>query len=199
VARIENSVVVLLAAGLSRRYGAVGKLVADFRGKPLAQHAGETIGALPFAKAIAVCRTGDDDLANLLSGLGFEVVRNPDTARGQASSLALGVEAAGQPEALVVCLADMPLVTGGHLRTLVERVMPGGIVASVAGPREHPTPPAAFSREYLPELLRIEGDKGARHLLQIAERIVAPEETLADFDTPEDFRRQSRPILPGDQ
>lgn len=188
MAKLEHSAVVLLAAGLSRRYGAVGKLVADFRGKPLARHAAETIAALPFGQRIAVCRTGDDDLAEMFRGLGFTVVRNPDTARGQASSLALGVEAAGQPEALLVCLADMPLVTAEHLRVLVERVTPGGIVASVAGPREHPTPPAAFAREYLPELLRIEGDKGARHLLQIAERVVAPEGTLRDFDTPEDFR-----------
>ena len=190
MARLENTAAVLLAAGLSRRYGPVGKLVADFRGKPLARHAGETVGALPFGQRIAVCRTGDDDLAALLSGLGFTVVRNRDTARGMASSLALGVEAAaaGKPEALLVCLADMPLVTGTHLRTLVERVMPGGLVASVAGPREVPTPPAAFAREYLPELLRIEGDKGARHLLQIADRVLAPDGTLKDFDTPEDFR-----------
>lgn len=191
MARLEDSVVVLLAAGLSRRYGAVGKLVADFRGQPLAQHAATTIAALPFSRRIAVCRTGDDDLTEMLAGLGFEVVRNPDTARGMGSSLAMGVEAAGAPEALVVCLADMPLVDGGHIRTLVERVTPGGIVASVEDERGAPTPPAAFSREYLPELLRLEGDKGARHLLQIAERVVAPEGTLRDFDTPEDFRGQA--------
>lgn len=189
MARIENSVVVLLAAGLSRRYGTVGKLVADFRGRPLALHAAETIGALPFARRIAVCRAGDDDLAGLLEEAGFSVVRNPDTARGLASSLAIGVEAAGQPEALLICLADMPMIDAGHLRTLLDRLTPGGIVASVDGPNGAPTPPAAFSREHLPELLRIEGDKGARHLLQIAERVVAPATTLADFDTPEDFRR----------
>jgi molybdenum cofactor cytidylyltransferase len=189
VARIENSAVVLLAAGLSRRYGAVGKLVADFQGKPLARHVAETLGSLPFAHRIVVCRAGDDDLAAMLAGLGFTVARNPDTTRGQASSLAIGVEAAGQPEALMVCLADMPLVTAAHLRVLIKRVTPGGIVASVAGEREEPTPPAAFAREYLPELLRLEGDKGARQLLQIAERVVAPAGTLRDFDTPEDFRR----------
>jgi molybdenum cofactor cytidylyltransferase len=189
VAKLEQSAAVLLAAGLSRRYGAVGKLVADFRGKPLARHAAETIGALPFSRRVAVCRTGDDDVAGMFEELGFSVVRNPDTARGMGSSLALGVEAAGRPEALLVGLADMPLVTAEHLRVLVERVTPGGIVASVTGPRETPTPPAAFAREYLPELLRTEGDKGARHLLQIAERVVAPQGTLADFDTPEDFRR----------
>src|SRR5690606_29186560 len=95
MAKLENSAAVLLAAGLSRRYGAVGKLVADFQGKPLARHAAETLCALPLARRIAVCRAGDDDLAAMLSGLGFTVVRNPDTARGMASSLALGVEAAG--------------------------------------------------------------------------------------------------------
>ena len=189
MARLEDTSVVLLAAGLSRRYGAAGKLVADFHGHPLAWHAAAAIASLPFARRIAVCRSGDDDLAAMFEGLGWSVVRNPDTARGQASSLALGVEAAGQPEALLVCLADMPLVTPEHLRAVVEQVVPGGVVASVAETGAPPTPPAAFSREYLPALLRIEGDTGARQLLRLAERIVAPEGSLRDFDTPEDFRR----------
>jgi molybdenum cofactor cytidylyltransferase len=189
VATVQNTTLVLLAAGLSRRYGTASKLVAAYRGKPLALHAADTLATLPFARRIAVCRTGDDDLAALLAGAGFEVITNPDTARGQASSIVLGVEAAGQPEALTVCLADMPLVSAAHVRAVVERVTPGGIVASVGTPADPPMPPAAFSREYLPELLRLEGDKGARHLLQLAERVVAPDGTLADFDTPADFRR----------
>jgi len=188
VAEIARSAVVLLAAGLSRRYGAVGKLVAAYAGKPLAAHAAGTIAGLPFGQRIAVCRSCDDDLVDILRPFGFEIIRNPDSARGMASSLALGVEAARASEALLVCLADMPLVTAEHLRAVVARVTPGGIVASTAGPRAPATPPAAFSSEYLPELLRLEGDKGARHLLQIADRIIAPEGTLADFDTPEDFR-----------
>jgi len=189
VARIEDTALVLLAAGLSRRYGTASKLVASYRGKPLALHAAETLAALPFARHIAVCRSGDDDLAVLLADAGFEVITNPDTARGQASSIVLGVEAAGEPEALMICLADMPLVSAAHVRAVVERVTPGGIVASVNGPADPPMPPAAFDREYLPELLRLEGDKGARHLLQIAERVVAPDGTLADLDTPADFGR----------
>jgi molybdenum cofactor cytidylyltransferase len=187
--RIENTVAVLLAAGLSRRYGGAGKLVAEFRGKPLVLHAAGTIAALPFSRRLAVCRSGDDELAAMLDQLGFVVVRNPDPAQGMASSLALGVAAAGEPEALVIALADMPLVTAAHLRMLVDRLALGSIVASVARDSDAPTPPAAFSRPYLPDLLRLTGDKGARHLLQGADLVVAPEGTLADFDTPEDFRR----------
>lgn len=187
--RIENTVAVLLAAGLSRRYGGAGKLLAEFRGKPLVLHAAGTIAALPFSRRLAVCRRGDDELAAMLDQLGFVVVRNPDPAQGMASSLALGVAAAGEPEALVIALADMPLVTAAHLRMLVDRLAPGSIVASVARDGDAPTPPAAFSRPHLPDLLRLTGDKGARHLLQGADLVVAPEGTLTDFDTPEDFRR----------
>ena len=189
MARLETTALVLLAAGLSRRYGPASKLVAFYRGKPLALHAASMLATLPFARHIAVCRTGDDDLAALLAGAGFEVITNPDTARGQASSIILGVAAAGQPDALMICLADMPFVSAGHVRAVVERLTPGGIVASVNAPADPPMPPAAFAREHLPELLRLEGDTGARHLLQIAERVVAPEGTLADFDTPADFGR----------
>ena len=82
----------------------------------------------------------------------------------------------------------MRLVTAEHLRRVVGRVTPGGIVASVPAPTQPPSPPAAFSREFIPELLRLEGDAGARHLLQTAERIVAPAGSLKDFDTQADFR-----------
>ncbi len=187
MARLERSVAVLLAAGLSQRFGGPGKLVATFRGSPLAMHAARTITALPLSRRLAVCRSDDDELAAMLAEIGFAVVRNPDASRGLASSLALGVQAAGDPEALLVCLGDMPLVGEAHLRTLIERVAPGGIVASVAGPGEAPMPPAAFSRGRLPELLVISGDRGARHLLQSADLQVAPAGTLADFDTREDF------------
>lgn len=187
MARLENSVAVLLAAGLSRRFGGPGKLLASFKGSPLALHAARTIAALPLSRRIAVCRSDDEQLSSMLAEIGFTVVRNPDAARGLASSLALGVEAAGDAEALLVCLADMPLVTAPHLGTLVETLAPGGIVASVAGSGLAPMPPAAFSHERLPELQSLSGDQGARHLLQRAELIVAPVGTLADFDKPEDL------------
>jgi molybdenum cofactor cytidylyltransferase len=189
MARLEGSVAVLLAAGLSRRFGGPGKLVAAFRDEPLALHAARAVAALPFQRHVAVCRDDDDALALMLGRLGLAVVRNSDPVRGLASSLALGVEAAGDAEAVLVCLADMPLVTGAHLRTVVERVGPAGIVASVPARGEAPGPPAAFARERLPELRELTGDKGARHLLQGAELVLAPAGTLADFDTPEDIVR----------
>jgi molybdenum cofactor cytidylyltransferase len=183
---MTDTAVVLLAAGLSRRYGAVGKLVANYRGKPLALHIADTLNGMSFARRVAVCRSGDEDLAQLLRDRDFAVVLNPDTARGMASSLALGIEAVDAADAAMICLADMPNVTIGHLHACLDLSRTADIVAS-AVEGGAPTPPAVFHRRHFPELLALEGDKGARSLLGHARLVTAPAAELADFDTPGDF------------
>jgi len=178
--------VVLLAAGLSRRYGAVGKLVANYRGKPLVLHMADTLNAMVLSQRIAVCRSGDDDLAALLEGRGFEVVLNPDTARGMASSLVLGIEVV-EADAAIVCLADMPNVSVGHLNAVIHAGRRAGIAAS-AIEGGSPTPPAYFGRAHFADLMALEGDKGARGLLGNAPLVTAPADELADVDIPADFR-----------
>jgi len=183
---MADPAVVLLAAGLSRRYGAVGKLVANYRGKPLALHSADTLNAVALSQRIAVCRSGDEDLAALLRRRGFTIVLNPDTARGMGSSLALGIEAV-VGDATVVCLADMPNVSAGHINAVIETGQRTGIAASASdgGP---PTPPAYFGRAHFAHLLSLDGDRGARGLLGNAPLVVAPAAELADVDTPADFR-----------
>jgi molybdenum cofactor cytidylyltransferase len=189
MAGFETTTLVLLAAGLSRRYGGIGKLVAPYRGKPLAMHAAETLAALPFARHVAVCRGDDEHLPPLLDTLGFTIVRNDEPERGMASSLSLGVAAAGQPHMLMVCLADMPNITPAHLGALLDHLQQGGIAASVGDPDGPPMPPAVFSQRFISRLETLDGDTGARPLLRQAVRVVAPPGTLLDFDTPDDFTK----------
>lgn len=183
---MADPAVVLLAAGLSRRYGAVGKLVADYRGKPLALHIADTLSGVRLSQRIAVCRSGDDDLSALLRDRGFTIVLNPDTARGLASSLALGIKAV-RTDAAIVCLADMPNVSARHLNALIDAGRADGVATSATadGP---PTPPAYFGRAHFADLMGLEGDKGARGLVGDAQRVIASPGELTDFDTPADFR-----------
>ena len=178
--------IALLAAGLSRRYGDASKLLAPWRGKPLALHIAETLDALPLVQRVAVCRTGADDLATLLAAHGFTIVFNPDPARGMSSSLALGIEALATADRALICLADMPKISLAHLNALIAASATSDIVASATenGP---PTPPAIFARRHFPALLALHGDRGARALLGDAPRITGPAAELADFDTPSDF------------
>ncbi len=178
--------IVLLAAGLSRRYGGAGKLLARYRGKPLALHIADTLRALAPSPRVAICRSGDNDLAALLHNRGFTIVFNPDTARGMSSSLALSIEAVATAGRAMICLADMPNVSLTHLNALIAASATADRVASATedGPS---TPPAIFAQRHFPALRALEGDRGARALLGDAARIIAPAAELADFDTPADF------------
>jgi len=189
--QLADTGVIVLAAGLSRRYGTASKLHAELEGKPLARHIADTLSALPFQSRLAVCRFGDEELARMFADQGFMVAINPDTARGLSSSLSVGVETlAAQPvDAALICLADMPYVSAGHLQSLVGRLDGDqGMVGSRA-PSGAIMPPAAFARARFDELLLLEGDRGAGRLLAGAVAVDAGAEELADFDTALDFVR----------
>lgn len=187
---VEATAIIVLAAGLSTRFGRGNKLLAEFRDRPLADHIVGTVEPLPFAAKFAVCSAGLPALTTLFTKRGFSVLPNPDNAQGQATSLRLGVEAAERADAkaVLICLADMPFVTSDHLLALVERLgedmsVP---VASVAEGGA-PMPPAIFGHDHFPALLQSTGDRGARDLLRSAARLVVPPRQLADCDTLEDF------------
>lgn len=189
---LSDVAVVYLAAGRSLRHGGGHKLYRPLGGKPLGLHAAGMLAALPFKVRIAVCASHTADLVPALNDLGFATHMNPDAGRGLSSSLAIGVEAAlaAHPRALLVCLADMPFVTPGHVAALVARLDPAhgvDVVASRAADGEARTPPAVFAGPRVRALLDLTGDVGARALLTDADTVTAPARELADFDRDEDF------------
>jgi molybdenum cofactor cytidylyltransferase len=187
VIRLDDIAVLVLAAGLSRRYGEGEKLLAPLAGKPLALHIAETLAAMPFHRKLAVCKEAGDELGRGLAGLGFQVLVNPEPETGQGHSLALGAKAAIGSHALVVCLADMPYVTRGDVEALVEawRADPERPAGSRAG--AYFGVPAIFPAPVFAELMELSGDHGARGLLQGAGAVAVDAGHLRDFDRVEDF------------
>ena len=187
---LSETVGIVLAAGLSRRFGATNKLLAPLRGQPLASYIARSVAALPLMGRIAVCPAGDEGLTAIFRTLDLDVIFNDDSAAGQASSLALGVAAAlpFQPRALLVCLADMPFITGAHLRDLVDGLdAQCTVTASAPAINAAPSPPAAFAQVHFAALMAQRGDQGARALIKGASKHIAPAAELLDFDTQEDF------------
>lgn len=184
---LDEVAVVLLAAGLSTRFGAADKLMAPLSGKPLAFHIAETVARMPFARKLAVCRSSGDVLGRGLAGLGFQVLVNPEPESGQGSSLALGAKAAVGTRALVVCLADMPYVAHSDLDALVSawRADPERPFASGAG--DYVGVPAVLPAPFFSTLMDLSGDRGAKALLQDAGIVGVDAAHLRDFDRPEDF------------
>jgi molybdenum cofactor cytidylyltransferase len=181
----------LLAAGRSVRFGGADKLLAEVEGEPLVLHAARRLIDLKPAHCIAVCSDAQGRAAGLLAGLGFEIVLNPHPERGLSSSLACGIAEASQgtAEAALICLADMPFVSLGHLHALLARFDPK-LAPVVASSREGiAMPPALFARPMFGWLQQAQGDQGGRKLLAGASLVEAPATELADIDVPDDLRR----------
>lgn len=191
MADVRGCGALLLAAGLSRRFGAADKLTAPFEGRPLAEHAARQIAALPLAARVAVVNTQAGDLHGMLEALGFELAVNHHPERGLSSSLAIGaarLAAIGAEMPIVVALADMPLVPAYHLAALCEALSPDRPVVASLG-LERPTVPAAFGEPA--RLQQLEGDVGARALLADAATIPIAASCLVDIDRQADLTASS--------
>jgi molybdenum cofactor cytidylyltransferase len=183
---IDRTALLLLAAGLSTRFGGGDKLLAPLAGKPLVAHAAGLAAALPCASRFAVVPEGDGPLARLLRGEEFRLVRNPNPESGRESSLRLGLAAALEdaPAAILVLLGDMPFVTAHQ----IERLHAGGredrAAISTNGRTRMPPVliPARLARAALAQ-----PHSAVKDVLGGAAEVIAPEATLRDFDTPADF------------
>lgn len=178
----ERTVLALLAAGHSRRFGG-SKLDEELWGKPLGTHTADALADVPFLARVAV--TGDARLD--YAALGFTVLPNTDPVRDQASSIRIAARHALDlgADALLIALADMPCITAAHVRRLLVAAGEQGVVASTPG--GSPCPPAVFGRARLAELLAITGDHGARDLIRAGFHLTASATELVDVDTGEEL------------
>ena len=170
----------VLASGLSRRFGPQDKLMAPLWGKPLAAHIADTLRALPVNQRIVVY--SNPIVAKLFDD--FELAPNEQPERGMGHALRLGLERARTPFVLI-CLADMPRVSGELLRRLCSGANAGGMVSSSDG---YLGPPALIARQSLLNL-PLAGDQGARALLQGLPRLQADSSELLDIDSQADWSR----------
>ncbi len=175
----DQIALVLLAAGHSRRFG-TPKLGEKLRGKMLVHHAASTLSATGFANKIAVI--SDNDWG--LEAFGFSLVRT--NAGTQSESLAAGITEAQKSNlhAIMIALGDMPFVPLAHYQRLVD-AFDGNCIASSNG--NIPMPPAIFGPDHFAALCHVQGDTGAKAILQNAPVIIASANELADIDTPEDL------------
>ncbi len=187
----ENSVCILLAAGQSRRFGADDKLLSSWKGIPLISHSARMLGDVPFARRIVV---GTPALCSL--GLeGFETVETDDQNAPQSHTIRLGVETVltTRPDAIVIVLADMPLVPAAHILALFEEASgPSALVVSSNGTSS--MPPALFGGNHFGALQSLTGDHGARHLLAMGKQVMLRPDQLIDIDTIQDFEELGRVV-----
>jgi molybdenum cofactor cytidylyltransferase len=155
---------ILLAAGAGTRFGGEKLLHTLEDGVAIAAHAARNLlAATP--DVIAVVRWGDFPLYDMLEQEGCQVTMFQGAARGMGASLAHGVAQARSADGWVVALADMPCVPAAIIKEIIVSLEGGALIAAPVhkGERGHPVGFGAALRE---ELLALDGDQGARAIVE---------------------------------
>lgn len=181
---------VVLASGMSRRFKGGSKLLATYKGKPVAEYIATTLSALPTKRNIVVIPLHDDGLRQLFKKYNFEIVENAHPEQGLGKSLSLGVIAARKtnPSAILVCLADMPYITKNTIIELCSSI--GDADAVICSDGKTSSPPALFVNGAFDKLTNLEKDVGARKIfptLRHVAQVKVESTTLLDIDTSDDL------------
>jgi molybdenum cofactor cytidylyltransferase len=183
---------IVLAAGRSTRMGGPNKLLAEIGGKPMARIAVEQALASQAQPVVVVTGHQRGEVEAALDGLDVTRVHNADFAEGLSTSLKAGLGALpADVDGALICLADMPQIDHTLLNRLIENFDPGQgalvVMPTIGGKRGNPV---LWSRRFFPDLIALQGDVGARHLIgRFAEAVrevpVEGNAALTDIDTPE--------------
>jgi molybdenum cofactor cytidylyltransferase len=160
----KNIAGILLAAGTGSRFGG-SKLIHPLAdGVAIAAHAARNLLAAGLS-VTAVVRPGDFPLADLLEQEGCLVTVCPAAARGMGASLAHAIGCERGADGWVVALADMPGIAPATIRAVIAALEAGALIAAPQfhNQRGHPV---GFSAALASELLALDGDEGARAVLE---------------------------------
>ncbi len=181
---------VVLAAGRSTRMQA-NKLLADLNGKPLLATTIEQIQASGVDEIVVVTGHDAEAVAAALSHTKAMIIHNPHYANGLSTSVRCGIAAVKNFDAAFICLGDMPLIRAADMqRMMLKFNVEQGRMVIAPTYRGQLGNPVLWGSQHFTALMSLEGDRGARQLLeasrdQITEIAVDHDGILLDGDTPE--------------
>lgn len=191
---------ILLAAGDGRRFQAAqathhpqkDKLLAlmfERETSVLMASANALLQVLPTS--LAIVQPQQTERKEQLLKLGMQVVESPDAKFGMGNTIAGAVAASVSASAWLICLADMPWITPRLIEAVTKGLKTDRQIAlpTYQGRLGHPV---AFGAHYRDALLALQGDKGAKELIQLHPQQVInlPWDNASifrDVDTPTDL------------
>ena len=186
---------ILLAAGESKRMGTPKQLL-QYRERSLIRHAATTAIASICEPIIVVLGANSDRLTREIYDLSVDITYNSGWQQGMSTSIATGINTLLKMnvdlDAVVVALADQPLITHRVYNCLIESYYQNPVKAVACDYSDTIGVPALFDRTLLPKLLNMNHQGGAKQILnRYSERafnLDLPEAAI-DIDTPADYQK----------
>ena len=185
--------IVILAGGASTRLGRPKQLL-QYHGKTLLKHAvNEAINAKVDA-VVVILGKGADLFQHEIDEQKVRVVANKDWVEGMASSVRLGLDtllkAKPYIDAVIFMVCDQPHISSSVLNQLITKQQKTTKQIVTCNYGESIGPPALFHKKYFRELAKLNGDVGARNIIEQNKHDVAtilfPEGKI-DIDTEDDY------------
>ncbi len=188
---------IILAAGSSRRFGDDKRKATLQNGNMLIENT-INIAAKTLDSVLVVLRFGDrafaDELDSKINIPGISYFLAPDSAKGMAHSLSNAIQKAVGMDAAMIFLADMPYIKEETITKLINTYNANQDLKPIVIPTSSGTPghPVVFDKAYFSEIQSLEGDRGARPVVDAHPDKLIPVEIddsgiLRDIDTLDDI------------
>jgi len=191
---------VVLAAGAGSRMGGRPKCLLELGGVPLIRRTLIALSGAGVDEVVVVLGHHAELIEPVVAPFPVTLVRNPDPDAGQVSSQRIGLAAlTGQLDAVLVALADQPLLNAQDITALIGAYKKRPEGTSVVFPQVggEPGNPVVFSAEVREQILAGDANVGCRQWRGAHPQAVAPFVTdnrryRVDIDTPDDVERFAR-------
>lgn len=197
----KNIVVLILAAGASKRMGSPKQLLA-WKNTTLLGNAIKTAKASKAADVYVVLGANASAIRAEISKAETSAISNKDWQIGMGTSIAAGInyfiEENKSYTAVLILLCDQPLISTAYLDAMIKnfKEKDKGIVATKYG--NGAGVPAIFDQKYFKVLMALKGDKGAKKILEHHSTdllLLDPEGMELDLDTADDYNALLQRVL----
>lgn len=185
--------ILLIAAGESKRMGSPKQLL-PWNNKTLIEHQIDNLSKLGFEIDV-VLGAHAEPIKNKIQNKNIHIIINEDWKNGMGSSICYAAHQSGDRiesyDGILIALVDQPLINTEYFYDMLKNFQPGkrNIVVSQSEMGVKGAP-VLFDISYADELRNLNGEKGAKPILdRYKENIVVmpPNALLADMDTPEEY------------
>lgn len=186
-----DTTIIILAAGRSARLGTPKQLL-PFKNSTLLQHVTNEAIATGAGKVIVVTGAYQEAVTAHLQHLPVQIIHNPDWASGMASSIRKGIEMITDIDKAILTVCDQPYISAAlfHLLQQTGNQTRKGIIASRYA--DTTGTPVLFSSHYFSRLSKLQGEHGAKKIIQQFPDDVATvpfEKGHIDIDQKDDYEK----------